>query len=135
MSKSKRRSAKRLRTLEENILMYENLGGGLTKQDRRHLKRIHQQQNREIHIKKAKRGRGRIQMGDAQAKHCNRHHLINACRGGTWDRWNISVLDIDFHNWWHKRFQNKSLHEVIEFLQRWEQIKESQKPTQDEKEI
>jgi len=55
----------------------------------------------------------------------NRHHILNKCRGGTWQKSNILNWDISKHNAWHFLFQNMSFTEVAELLLRTVQIKNS----------
>jgi len=57
----------------------------------------------------------------------NRHHLVNKCKGGKDDKWNIAVLDIERHRYWHRVFGNKSLEEVIELLLRFKRLKDYQR--------
>lgn len=57
----------------------------------------------------------------------NRHHLVNKCKGGGNQNWNIAILDIERHQYWHKVFGNLSLEEAIELLIRYKRIKDYQK--------
>lgn len=63
---------------------------------------------------------------ERNAKH-NRHHLTNACRGGTKDSWNLIDLKMYKHEIWHKLFKNLSLEEVIALLQRLLHMKETER--------
>lgn len=60
----------------------------------------------------------------------NKHHLLNKCKGGKNEEWNIAVLYIERHQYWHKIFGNKSLEEVIDLLIRLKRIKDYQKSCQ-----
>lgn len=56
----------------------------------------------------------------------NTHHLTPKSRGGRKSKYNELELDIYRHNAWHLLFHNLTLREVIELLERLEQIKASQ---------
>ena len=56
----------------------------------------------------------------------NRHHDFAKSRGGSWENSNIIWLNVDFHNWIHKRFGNKTLKEIIEILTRLDRAKKNQ---------
>lgn len=55
----------------------------------------------------------------------NRHHLIPKCRGGYGGK-NLLKMDMERHKAWHFLFNNLTLDEVIELLQRVKKIKASQ---------
>lgn len=59
-------------------------------------------------------------------KKVNKHHLLNKCKGGTWDYHNILWIYINRHQMWHQLFRNLNLDEVIELLQRVKLAKEHQ---------
>jgi len=48
----------------------------------------------------------------------NKHHLTPRSRGGDESEENLFLLKLDRHFYWHKLFGNKTLEEVISFLQR-----------------
>lgn len=60
-------------------------------------------------------------------KSMNRHHLLNKCKGGKNQDWNIVLIDIEKHRYWHKIFKNLSLEEVIELLKRLKRLKDFQR--------
>lgn len=57
----------------------------------------------------------------------NKHHLKNKCKGGGSQEWNLILIDIERHQYWHKVFKNMSLEEAIELLQRLKRMKDNQK--------
>lgn len=57
----------------------------------------------------------------------NKHHLLNRVNGGCDKSWNIAILNIEKHQYWHRVFGNKSLEEVIELLLRFKRIKDLQR--------
>jgi len=54
------------------------------------------------------------------------HHLRSQKRGGSSRKYNRIELDAYRHDAWHLLFDHLTLREVIELLERLEQIKESQ---------
>lgn len=56
-----------------------------------------------------------------------RHHLINKCRGGTRDVWNLLQLWGERHKAWHELFLNMDLDEIITALQRVRRLKMRQR--------
>jgi len=57
----------------------------------------------------------------------NRHHLKPKSRGGQKVESNLLLIDMTVHNWWHKRFGNMTLDEIIELLQRVRRAKNAQR--------
>jgi len=55
----------------------------------------------------------------------NRHHLRPRSRGGDSLESNLLVMDIERHNAWHFLFQNQTLDEIIEALERLRSMKRS----------
>lgn len=60
-------------------------------------------------------------------RRCNKHHLTPKSRKGQpyyGDSYkNLLYIHIESHEAWHKLFQNRTLEEVIELLQRLARIK------------
>jgi hypothetical protein len=57
----------------------------------------------------------------------NYHHLTPRSRGGSDERYNLLLIDIEKHNNWHKVFGLLNLDEVISLLLRIQRAKTSQK--------
>lgn len=53
----------------------------------------------------------------------NRHHIVNKCRGGTWDPENILKMDTARHEAWHFLFKNMSFTEVAALLTKCVELK------------
>jgi hypothetical protein len=60
-----------------------------------------------------------------RAGEMNRHHLRPRSRGGDSLESNLLVMDIERHNAWHFLFQNQTLDEIIEALERLRSMKRS----------
>ena len=60
-------------------------------------------------------------------KSMNKHHLKNKSQGGGNQDWNLILIDIERHQYWHRVFKNMSLEEVIELLCRLKRMKDFQK--------
>ena len=60
-------------------------------------------------------------------KSMNKHHLKNKSRGGGNQDWNLILIDIERHQYWHRVFKNMSLEEVIELLCRLKRMKDHQR--------
>lgn len=53
----------------------------------------------------------------------NYHHIQNKCNGGTSDKSNLLLFDVERHNAWHFLFGNLNFDEVIELLKRVKSMK------------
>ena len=63
----------------------------------------------------------------------NRHHLFRAkCKHGSSEPYNMLLIDIERHEYFHKIFGLKSLDEVIALLQRIKRAKIAQKGNTDD---
>jgi hypothetical protein len=48
----------------------------------------------------------------------SKHHLRPKSLGGTNDPDNISLVPSNRHNWWHALFENKSVEQIVEDINR-----------------
>lgn len=62
-----------------------------------------------------------------RAGQTNRHHLLPRSRGGDSLESNLLVMDIERHNAWHFLFQNQTLDEIIEVLERLRSMKRNKR--------
>lgn len=76
-------------------------------------------------IMKKKKNRSSSQEWEHSGKF-NRHHIKNKCRGGTWAKENILMMDTRRHAAWHFLFHNMSFREVAELLIRTCDMKHEQ---------
>ena len=53
----------------------------------------------------------------------NRHHNKARVKGGTWDKMNIFVWDVNIHRAFHLIFSNKTLLEAAEYLRHMHELK------------
>lgn len=62
-----------------------------------------------------------------RAKKFNKHHLTAKVRGGDSTESNLLYMDLRRHQAWHLLFNNLTLREIIELLERLEHIKEAKR--------